>query len=146
MIWCNAIIFQQTFFKPVFPCVINGAVQLLPCFAGQELLISLVQQMGGFLYCQQRRTGGSDSLMHPVIKTAVSNTAAVNSIVIVFLWLFIVSPISSLLRKRLLIGRQYQLPEYQPIRKKQYTEKAPCRPLRAKKGDVIHISTAEQAA
>lgn len=146
MIWCNVIIFQQTFFKPVFPCVINGAVQQLPCFAGQELLIGFVQQMGGFLYCQQRRTGASDSLMHPVIKTAVSNTAAVNSIVIVFLWLFIVSPISSLLRKRLLIGRQYPLPKYQPICKKQYTEKAPCRPLRAKKGDAIHISTAEKAA
>ena len=40
---------------------------------------------------------------------------------------------------------QYPLPEYQPIDKKQRTEKAPCRPLRAKKGDAVHIPAAEKA-
>ena len=45
-----------------------------------------------------------------------------------------------------MIGRQYPLPEYQPIYKEQHTGKAPCRPLRAKKGDAVHISAAEKAA
>ena len=54
--------------------------------------------------------------------------------------------ISSLPRKRLLIGRQYPLTEYQPIDKEQYTEKASCRPFRAKKGNSVHIPAAKKAA
>ena len=54
--------------------------------------------------------------------------------------------ISSLPGKRLLVDRQYPLPEYQPIDKEQYTEKASCRPFRAKKGDAVHIPAAEKAA
>ena len=55
-------------------------------------------------------------------------------------------PISSSPGKRLPVDRQYPLPEYHPIDKKQHPEKAPCLPLRAKERDAVHIPAAEKAA
>ena len=48
--------------------------------------------------------------------------------------------------KRLPVDRQYPLPEYHPIDKKQHTEKVSCLPLWAKKGNSVHIPAAEKAA